>query len=59
MAVRRGLGALGFQFVSADVSHALVSAYYNSVTKRLDKLADYQINPNMGLVSYFICAGQD
>ena len=40
MAGRRGMGALGFQFVSADAAHAWVHAYYNSITKRLDKLAD-------------------
>ena len=31
----------------------------NSITKRLDKLADYQINPNIALVSYFMCAKKD
>ena len=59
MAGRRGLGALGFQFVSADAAHAWVAAYYNSITKRLDKLCDYQINPNLALVSYFMCAKTD
>ena len=59
MAGRRGMGALGFQFVSSDAAHAWVAAYYNSITKRLDKLADYQINPNMALVSYFMCAKTD
>jgi len=59
MAGRRGMGALGFQFVSADAAHAWVHAYYNSITKRLDKLADYQINPNIALVSYFMCAKTD
>lgn len=59
MAGRRGMGALGFQFVSADAAHAWVHAYYNSITKRLDKLADYQINPNIALVSYFMCAETD
>ncbi len=59
MAGRRGMGALGFQFVSADAAHAWVNAYYNSITKRLDKLCDYNINPNMALVSYFMCAKTD
>jgi alkanesulfonate monooxygenase SsuD/methylene tetrahydromethanopterin reductase-like flavin-dependent oxidoreductase (luciferase family) len=36
-----------------------VHAYYNAITKRLDKLADYQINPNIALVSYFMCAKTD
>jgi alkanesulfonate monooxygenase SsuD/methylene tetrahydromethanopterin reductase-like flavin-dependent oxidoreductase (luciferase family) len=56
---QRGLGALGFQFVSADAAHAWVHAYYNAITKRLDKLADYPINPNIALVSYFMCAKTD
>ncbi len=56
---RRGLGALGFQFVSADAAHAWVHAYYNAMTKRLDKLCDYPINPNIALVSMFMCAETD
>ncbi len=59
MAGERGIGALGFQFVSADAAQAWVHAYYNAITKRLDKLADYQINPNIALVSYFMCAKTD
>jgi alkanesulfonate monooxygenase SsuD/methylene tetrahydromethanopterin reductase-like flavin-dependent oxidoreductase (luciferase family) len=55
----RGLGALGFQFVSADAAHAWVHAYYNALTKRLDKLADYELNPNIALVSMFMCAPTD
>ena len=38
MAGARGIGALGFQFVSAEAAHAWVNAYYNAFTKRLDKL---------------------
>src|SRR4029077_20951957 len=56
---RCGLGALGFQFVSADAAHAWVHAYYNAMTKRLAKLADYPINPNIALVSMFMCAPTD
>jgi len=59
MAGRRGLGALAFQFLSADAAHAWVHAYYNALTKRLDKLADYDINPNVAVVSYFMCAETD
>jgi alkanesulfonate monooxygenase SsuD/methylene tetrahydromethanopterin reductase-like flavin-dependent oxidoreductase (luciferase family) len=54
-----GFGALGFQFVSAEAAHAWVHAYYNAITKRLKKLADYEINPNMALVSFFMCAKTD
>ncbi|MBG03493.1 MAG: LuxA [Rhodospirillaceae bacterium] len=56
---RRGMGALGFQFISADAAHAWVHAYYNSYTKRMDKLTEYNTNPNMALVSYFMCAETD
>jgi len=56
---RNGFGALGFQFVSADAAHAWVHAYYNAITKRLHKLADYIINPNIALVSFFMCAKTD
>ena len=54
-----GFGALGFQFVSADAAHAWVHAYYNAITKRVHKLADYVINPNIALVSFFMCAKTD
>ena len=54
-----GMGALGFQFVSADAAHAWVHAYYNAFTKRLKKLADYETNPNIALVSFFMCAKTD
>ena len=33
--------------------------YYNAFVKRQEKLADYQTNPNMALVSYFMCARTD
>ena len=59
MAGRRGMGALGFQFVSADMAHAWVNAYYNAFTKRQEKLADYQSHPNIALVSGFMCAETD
>src|SRR5579875_3957186 len=59
VAGRRGLGALAFQFLSAEAAHAWVHAYYNAFTKRLDKPADYQTNPNLALTSYFMCAPTD
>jgi alkanesulfonate monooxygenase SsuD/methylene tetrahydromethanopterin reductase-like flavin-dependent oxidoreductase (luciferase family) len=55
----KGIGALGFQFVSADAAHAWVHAYYNGMTKRLARLADYPLNPNIALVSMFMCARTD
>jgi alkanesulfonate monooxygenase SsuD/methylene tetrahydromethanopterin reductase-like flavin-dependent oxidoreductase (luciferase family) len=59
MAGRRGLGALGFQFVSADAANAWVAAYYNAFTRRQERLADYRPNANIALVSYFMCAKTD
>ena len=59
MAGRRGIGALGFQFVSAEAAQAWVNAYYNSFVKRLDPLTDYQTNPNIAVVSQFMCAPTD
>ncbi|HKP61728.1 MAG TPA: LLM class flavin-dependent oxidoreductase [Polyangiales bacterium] len=56
---KRGMGALGFQFVSADAAHAWVHAYYNAFTKRRELLADYATNPNIALVSIFMCAETD
>ena len=59
MAGRRGIGALGFQFVVAEAAVAWVNAYYNSFTKRLDPLGPYQTNPNIAVVSQFMCAPTD
>src|SRR6516164_1921343 len=42
LAGRCGIGALGFQFLSAEMAHAWVHAYYNSFVKKQQKLADYQ-----------------
>jgi alkanesulfonate monooxygenase SsuD/methylene tetrahydromethanopterin reductase-like flavin-dependent oxidoreductase (luciferase family) len=59
MAGRRGMGALAFQFISADAARAWVNAYYNAYLKRLDKLAEYQTNPNIAVVCAFMCADTD
>jgi alkanesulfonate monooxygenase SsuD/methylene tetrahydromethanopterin reductase-like flavin-dependent oxidoreductase (luciferase family) len=59
MAGSRGMGALGFQFVSAEAAHAWVSAYYNSFTKRLDPLCEHELNPNIAMVSGFMCCPTD
>ncbi len=56
---RWGMGALGFQFVSADEAQAWVHTYYNSFTKRQSKLADYTANPNIAVVSGFMCCDTD
>ena len=59
LAGRCGIGALGFQVLSAEMAHAWVHAYYNAFVKRQQKLADYQSNCNIAMVSYFMCAETD
>ncbi|HUF32953.1 MAG TPA: LLM class flavin-dependent oxidoreductase [Acidimicrobiales bacterium] len=59
MAGMRGMGALGFQFVSAEAAQAWVHAYYNAYTKGFDPLADYVPNPAIAVVSQFMCAPTD
>lgn len=59
MAGRRGLGALGFAFVSPEAAEAWVHAYYNAYTKELDKLCDYQTNPGIAVVAGFMCCPTD
>ena len=34
-------------------------AYYNAITRQLDPLCEYPINPNIALVSMFMCAETD
>jgi len=45
--------------VSAGEAHAWVNAYFNAYTKHLAKLADYQTNPNIAVVSGFMCCPTD
>ena len=59
MAGRRGMGALGFAFVSPEAATAWVNAYYNEYTKRLDPLTDYQTNPAIAVVAGFMCCKTD
>ena len=56
---RWGMGALGFQFVSPDAARAWVNRYYLELTQNLAKLADYPTNPNIAMVSGFMCAPTD
>ena len=56
---RWGMGALGFQFVSADAARAWVNRYYLELTNNATKLADYPANPNIAMVSGFMCAETD
>ena len=56
---RWGMGALGFQFVSADAARAWVNRYYRELTTNAHRLADYPANPNIAMVSGFMCAETD
>ena len=56
---RWGIGALGFQFVSADEANAWVAAYYNAYTRGLEPIAGYATNPNIAVVSGFMCCPTD
>lgn len=51
-----GMGALGFQFVSASAADTWVQAYYHAITRQLEPLANYRINPNIAMVSALMCA---
>jgi luciferase family oxidoreductase group 1 len=59
MAAQRGLGALGFQFATPEGARAWVNRYYNLYRAGHDKLADYVPNPNIAVVSGFMCADTD
>jgi luciferase family oxidoreductase group 1 len=59
MAAQRGLGALGFQFATPEGARAWVNRYYNLFRSGVSKLADYQTNPNIAVVSGFMCAETD
>jgi alkanesulfonate monooxygenase SsuD/methylene tetrahydromethanopterin reductase-like flavin-dependent oxidoreductase (luciferase family) len=54
-----GMGALGFQFVTPEAARVWVNEYYVNLTRRLEKLADYPTNPNIAMVSAFMCAPTD
>ncbi len=56
---RWGMGALGFQFVSPDAARAWVQRYYHELTRHPARLADYPANPNVAMVSGFMCAATD
>jgi alkanesulfonate monooxygenase SsuD/methylene tetrahydromethanopterin reductase-like flavin-dependent oxidoreductase (luciferase family) len=54
-----GMGALGFQFVSAEAARAWVNRYYINLTRHPARLAEYPPNPNIAMVSGFMCAPTD
>ena len=57
MAGRRGLGALGFQFVSAEAAQAWVQRLLQRVHEAArEAVRRTQTNPNIAVVSQFMCA---
>lgn len=58
-AAHRGMGALSFKFVDLAASRAWVNAYYNTFVNDQEKLCDYQTNPNIAVVSGFMCCETD
>lgn len=59
-AAKRGIGALGFQFATPEGAKAWVHKYYNIISSEaVEKLCDYEMNPNIAIVSGFMCAETD
>lgn len=54
-----GMGALGFTFISPEAARAWVHRYYNNLLHNSNRLADYPANPNIAMVSGFMCAETD
>ncbi len=54
-----GMGALGFTFVSPDAAKAWVHKYYNNLLHNQQRLTEYPANPNIAMVSGFMCAETD
>ena len=54
-----GMGALGFTFISPEAAEAWVHRYYNNLLHHPYRLADYPANPNIAMVSGFMCAETD
>jgi alkanesulfonate monooxygenase SsuD/methylene tetrahydromethanopterin reductase-like flavin-dependent oxidoreductase (luciferase family) len=54
-----GMGALGFTFISPEAARAWVHRYYNTLLHNANRLADYPANPNIAMVSGFMCAETD
>lgn len=59
MAGRRGMGALGFSFVSPESAKAWCHSYYNEYLNNQELLCGYQTNPNIAVVSPFMCCETD
>jgi len=58
-AAHRGMGSLCFKFADLASARAWVNAYYNTFLRDQQKLCDYQTNPNIAVVSGFMCCETD
>lgn len=58
-AARMGMGALGFQFVDPENARAWVHKYYRTISGPLQQLVAHPANPNIAMVSGFMCADTD
>jgi alkanesulfonate monooxygenase SsuD/methylene tetrahydromethanopterin reductase-like flavin-dependent oxidoreductase (luciferase family) len=59
-AAKRGIGALGFQFADPEGARAWVNRYYNIISgDGVEKLCEHETNPNLAVVSGFMCAETD
>ncbi len=54
-----GMGALGFQFVTPEAARAWVNKYYWNITQNLAPITAYPTNPNIAMVSGFMCCKTD
>ena len=59
MCAQRGMGALAFQFATPEGARAWVNRYYSLFVRGPEVLCDYQLNPNLAVVSGFMCAETD
>ena len=59
MCARRGMGALGFQFATPDGARAWVNRYYSLFAQGPELLTEHATNPNIAVVSGFMCAPTD
>ena len=58
-AARMGMGALAFQFVDPENARAWVHKYYRTITQPLEQLTPHPTNPNIAMVSGFMCCDTD
>jgi alkanesulfonate monooxygenase SsuD/methylene tetrahydromethanopterin reductase-like flavin-dependent oxidoreductase (luciferase family) len=58
MAARRGIGALTFSFISPEEAAQWVADYYETFESGDDPIG-YDVNPNLAVVTGFMCCGDE